>query len=211
MKAKENNNNFLTAGILAAIGASLCCITPVLAITAGISGAASVFSWLDPFRPYLIAATVLLLGFAWYGQLKSQKEDVACACEDEEDKNPFLHSKKFLSIITLLSVLLIAFPYYSSVFFSQPAKASASFVKQSVFDEVRLDIEGMTCAGCENSVNHILNSKEGVVETKADYESGTAKVIYDPTVVSPETFKAIIEDEIGYQVTNISIDSSNAY
>jgi mercuric ion transport protein len=44
--------------IITAITASLCCITPVLALIAGTSGIASTFSWIEPFRPYLIALTI---------------------------------------------------------------------------------------------------------------------------------------------------------
>lgn len=58
------------AGLISAIAASLCCITPVLALVAGSSGIAAGFSWLEPARPYLIGITILVLGFAWYQKLK---------------------------------------------------------------------------------------------------------------------------------------------
>ena len=61
----KKQNRLLGAGVLTAITASLCCITPVLAIVAGSSGIAASFSWLEPFRPFLIGLTVLVLGFAW--------------------------------------------------------------------------------------------------------------------------------------------------
>jgi mercuric ion transport protein len=73
---------------LTAISASLCCITPLLALLAGTSGLSSSFSWLDPLRPYLIGLTVLVLGFAWYQKLKSQKQ-VDCNC-DTTEKTPFI-------------------------------------------------------------------------------------------------------------------------
>ncbi len=52
------------AGLLAALAASLCCITPLLAVVGGLGGVASSFAWLEPFRPYLIVLTVGVLGFA---------------------------------------------------------------------------------------------------------------------------------------------------
>ena len=76
--------------ILTAIAASLCCITPVLAFVAGLGGMASAFSWLEPFRPYLIVLTVSVLAFAWYQKLKPRK-DIDCDCDDE--KAPFLQTK----------------------------------------------------------------------------------------------------------------------
>ena len=65
-------NIFLAIGT--ALLSSICCITPVLALIAGTSGLASSFSWLEPFRPYLIGLTILVLGFAWYQKLKAKKE-----------------------------------------------------------------------------------------------------------------------------------------
>lgn len=44
-----------------AIAASLCCIIPLLAFVAGVSGMASAFSWIVPIRPYLIAFTVIVV------------------------------------------------------------------------------------------------------------------------------------------------------
>ena len=62
----KSDNKLIGTGLLTAITASLCCITPVLALIAGTSGIASTFSWIEPFRPYLIGLTILVLGFAWY-------------------------------------------------------------------------------------------------------------------------------------------------
>ncbi len=53
------NNKGWAAGLLTAIAASLCCITPTLALLGGATGLVSSFSWIEPFRPYLIGLTVL--------------------------------------------------------------------------------------------------------------------------------------------------------
>ena len=70
----KTDNKLIGTGLLTAIAASLCCITPVLALIAGTSGLASTFSWLEPFRPYFIGLTILVLAFAWYQKLKPQKK-----------------------------------------------------------------------------------------------------------------------------------------
>ena len=80
---KPNSKRLLGVGLLSAVGASLCCITPVLALISGTTGFASTFSWLEPFRPYLIGITVLILGFAWYQKLKP-KNKIDCDCETDE-------------------------------------------------------------------------------------------------------------------------------
>src|SRR5690554_7743242 len=87
----KKDNKLIGAGILTAFAASLCCITPVLALIAGTSGLAASFSWLEPFRPYLIGLTILVLGFAWYQKLKPKKE-IDCDCETEDRKSTRLNS-----------------------------------------------------------------------------------------------------------------------
>lgn len=72
----------ILTGIIASLGASLCCITPVLAVLAGSAGLASTFSWLDPFRPYFIGLTVLVLAYVWWEKLKP-KEEISCECETQ--------------------------------------------------------------------------------------------------------------------------------
>ena len=98
-------NKLAITSLLTAITASLCCITPVLAIIAGSSGIASTFSWIEPFRPYLIGLTILILGFAWYQKLKPENE-IDCECETDDlpdskaGKPKFMQSKTFLGIVT---------------------------------------------------------------------------------------------------------------
>ena len=103
----KKNNKLVGAGLLTAFAASLCCITPVLALIAGTSGLASSFSWLEPFRSYFIGLTILVLGFAWYQKLKPKKE-IDCNCETDT-KPKFVQSKKFLGIVTAFAIIMLAF------------------------------------------------------------------------------------------------------
>jgi hypothetical protein len=89
----KSDNKLIGTGLLTAITASLCCITPVLALIGGTSGIASTFSWIEPFRPYLIGLTFLVLRFAWNQKLKPRKE-IDCECEMDE-KLKFIQSKIF--------------------------------------------------------------------------------------------------------------------
>lgn len=206
MGNKENNSKLIAAGIIAALGASLCCITPVLALVAGIGGVASAFSWLDPYRPYLITLTVGVLAFAWYQKLKPKKQAVVCDCEDDKQEKPFVQSKAFLGVVTVLALLLLSFPYYPDAFFPGPAnKAVAAVAQPAQLQKVSLKIEGMTCGGCESSVNYALSTKEGVLEAKTSYEERMANVTYDPALVTHETLIKAIEEEVGYAVTNIEL------
>lgn len=206
METKRTDTKLLAAGTLAALGASLCCITPVLALVAGVGGAASSFSWLDPLRPYLIALTFGVLAFAWYQQLKPKNEVLACDCEDDQQKKPFLQSKLFLGVVTAVALLLLSFPYYSSAFFPEPSpKTVTAAALPAQLQQAQLQIKGMTCGGCESSVNHALSSKEGVVEARASYDAGMARIVYDPALITPEVLKKAIEEEVGYIVTGVEL------
>lgn len=56
----------LVAGVLAAIGASVCCVGPLVLLTLGIGGAwIANLSALEPLRPWFIAATLVFLGLAF--------------------------------------------------------------------------------------------------------------------------------------------------
>ena len=52
----------------ATIAASLCCVTPVLAVLAGTSSLATSFSWLAPYHLYIVVFTILFLVYAQYSQ-----------------------------------------------------------------------------------------------------------------------------------------------
>lgn len=190
------------AGLLVAITASLCCITPVFATLAGIGGIASSFSWMEPFRLYLIGLTILVLGFAWYQKLRPRtQEEIDCACEDDE-KPSFWQSKKFLGIVTVFAVLMLAFPSYSGIFFPDNSNASnVIVVKESDILNAELSVKGMTCTGCEHSVNAALKNSEGVLEASSSYESGIATVKFDQTKVSVDQLATNVEEATGYKVT----------
>ena len=194
----KRENKLIGAGLLAAITASLCCITPVLALIAGTSGIASTFSWLEPFRPYLIGLTILVLGFAWYQKLKPQKE-IDCECETDE-KPKFIQSKKFLGIVTVFAIIMLAFPYYSSIFYPNIEK-QIIVVDKSDIKTMEFKISGMTCASCEEHVNHEVNKLNGIVNSKASYENGNAIVEFDKTKTNETEIEKAI-NATGYKVTN---------
>ncbi len=50
--------------------------------------------------------------------------------------------------------------------------------------KVKLDIEGMTCTGCEYSVETALTKIAGVTNAEADYEGKSAEVAFDPEVAA---------------------------
>ena len=162
MKTENTSKGLIGAGVLSALAASLCCITPVLALIAGSSGIAASFSWLEPARPYLIGITILVLGFAWYQKLKPKKADeIDCDCEEDE-KPSFLQSKKFLGIVTVLATVMLTFPYYSHIFYPD-TKANVIIVDSNNIQQASFEISGMTCTGCEEHIKHAVAQLPGFI------------------------------------------------
>ncbi len=64
--APLNAKDSLVAGVLAGIGASVCCVGPLVLLTLGIGGAwIGNLTALQPYRPIFIGLTLLFLGLAF--------------------------------------------------------------------------------------------------------------------------------------------------
>jgi copper chaperone CopZ len=189
------------AGLLAAIVASLCCITPVFSLLAGVGGIASAFSWMEPFRPYLIALTIGVLGFAWYQKLKPRTaEEITCACEEDE-KPTFWQSKKFLGIVTVFAVIMLAFPYYADSFYPETQLSES---KNVTFEsQYEISISGMTCTGCEEHVKLEIGKLSGITGLEVSYEKSNAVVTFDESKTGIEDVKSAVE-KTGYNVVSIN-------
>jgi mercuric ion transport protein len=193
----KSENKLAGLGLLTAISASLCCITPVLALLVGTSGLASTFSWLDPLRPYLIGLTVLVLGFAWYQKLKPQKKR-DCEC-DTTEKMSFIQTKKFLGVVTVFAGLMLAFPTYANIFFPN-YKVKTVVASQTDINTTEFLIEGMTCTGCEEHVTNEVKKLPGIIKTTTSYEIGNAIIEFDQTQTDIEEIERAISNT-GYSVT----------
>ncbi len=51
---------------------------------------------------------------------------------------------------------------------------------------IKLNISGMTCQGCANTVTRYLKREKGVEEVSIDLKAGSGVVVIDPEVTSEE-------------------------
>ena len=65
--------------------------------------------------------------------------------------------------------------------------------------EVTLNVEGMTCEGCENAVKAGVENLEGIASVESSHEEAWTKVKYDAGTTSVEEITAKIT-ETGYLV-----------
>ena len=110
--ATFNFKNSLVAGALAAIGASVCCVVPLVLLMMGIGGAwIASLTVLEPLRPWFIAATVLFVGLAFlrlYFQQPACEPGAACAQSSVLQRQRLIFWVVALVLLALLSVPWLA-------------------------------------------------------------------------------------------------------
>ena len=109
--ASEGIPGWLAAGgILAALGASSCCVLPFLLFTLGVSGAwIGNLTALAPYQPFFVAVAVGLLGI---GFLRLHRRDLGCTVGDACVRPASSRLSRFgLWTATGLVMVAVAFPY----------------------------------------------------------------------------------------------------
>ncbi|TMH48864.1 MAG: mercury transporter MerT [Betaproteobacteria bacterium] len=116
MKLDLSAGGALVGGALASIGASLCCVGPLVLVSLGIGGAwVSSLTTLEPARPIFMLATVALFGAAYWKLYRAPevcKPDEACA-------DPRVRGRQRTIFWAMLVVVapLLTFPWYAPLFY----------------------------------------------------------------------------------------------
>ena len=66
--------------------------------------------------------------------------------------------------------------------------------------EIKLDVQGMSCSGCEERIQKVLGRIEGVIRSSADHQAAEVRIIFDPNRTSEQALRGSIE-QAGYEVT----------
>ena len=114
--AQLTGRTSLIASAVAAVGASVCCVGPLVLLMLGVGG-----SWIgsltamEPFRPYLIGLTLLFLGLAFrrlYITPQPCAAGTACA-------NPAAVRRQRLTFWIVASLLLglLSVPWFSPLLY----------------------------------------------------------------------------------------------
>lgn len=115
MNQTTSSNRSLVASTLSAIGASLCCVGPLVLLTLGIGGTwISYLTALEPYRPIFIGVTLVFLGLAFRRlYLIPQACEPGTPCADPAN----LKRQRFLFwFVTVILIALVAFPWYAPLF-----------------------------------------------------------------------------------------------
>jgi copper chaperone CopZ len=98
--------------------------------------------------------------------------------------------------ILILAVLLIAFSCGQS---KQTKEEPAATATENNIVEVKLQVEGMHCSDCENSVAKGVNELAGIESVKASFADSVAVVRFDKTKTTQAEIAEKIEKR-GYTV-----------
>ena len=113
----ENNTSRLPiiGGLLAAVGAALCCVGPFVLVTVGISGAwISNLTLIEPYRPFFIAAVLGM--FAWsgwkiYQPVESFTPGTPCSSPEIRTRR-----KLIFWMALVIALILVISPYWIPLF-----------------------------------------------------------------------------------------------
>ncbi|MDP6437302.1 MAG: cation transporter [Gammaproteobacteria bacterium] len=61
-------------------------------------------------------------------------------------------------------------------------------------EQIKLQVEGMTCGGCVKSIQNALTARDGVSEASADLDNATVTVDFDPAIIQEIAIRTAIED-----------------
>lgn len=114
--AELNARGSLLAGVLAAVGASVCCVGPLVLVALGISGAwIGTLTALEPYRPLFIVLTLLFLGLAFR---KLYLAPQVCAPGAPCIEPRVIRRQRLIFwIVTVLLMGLLAVPWLAPLFY----------------------------------------------------------------------------------------------
>jgi len=106
----------MIAAIIAAIGASLCCIGPLVLLALGIGGSwMSNLTAMEPYRPIFIGITLVFIFLAFRKLYLVPRQ---CAPGDACAIPATLRNQRIIFwTVTLILIGILTFPYYGLVFF----------------------------------------------------------------------------------------------
>ncbi|WP_295899491.1 mercuric transporter MerT family protein [uncultured Vibrio sp.] len=105
----------LIGGMIAAIGASLCCAGPLILLLLGVSGSwISSLTMLEPYRPIFIVSVIIAFVLAAsriYRPIDECKEGSLCAIPKTRRRQ-----KMILWVTSTVALILVVSPYWIPVF-----------------------------------------------------------------------------------------------
>lgn len=191
--------------LLTAVFSSSCCWLPLLLVAFGAS-TASVGSYVEAYRPYLLVASVLLLGAAFYtAYFRKAPCDGSSECPTPNPKIVRLN-KTLLWFATVFVLGFAFFPNYVGKILGTADSESIS-IDRTGLTEFIVEVKGMTCEACAVHTQTSLNGIHGVKSAIVNYDEKRATILGDSRVNENLIHHAI--KSAGYNAERIDISDEN--
>ena len=188
--------------VVAAFGASLCCIGPLVALLLG-AGSLAAASGMEKWRPVFLGLTFALLAVAWYLVYRRPKAEgcgEAAACEA---RGKGTASRRILWVSTVVAIALAALPLYAGALarLLQPGRPPGSAAASVA--ALRVRIASMDCTACAVGIERMLAKTEGVARADIDFKTKEGVIEYDPARISPNRIVEVI-NETGFKAEPVA-------
>lgn len=170
--------------------ASACCLGPVVLAAIGFSGAGFAARF-ESYRVPLLAATAVMLGYAFY---QAYRREPAAVCANGSCRPGSSRGRAALWIIAAFAAATASFPYWSG-----PLARAVPVAAQAGEHTVTLSISGMDCAACTAGIRSALKKVPGVKEAAVDFGATEAVVIAASGVVDHAALIRAVEESGPYK------------
>ncbi|MCC7338404.1 MAG: copper ion binding protein [Pirellulaceae bacterium] len=202
--------------VVSAIMASACCWLPLALLAVGVSGV-GIAATLETYRPLFIVVTFGFLAAAFYFTYRPKKvasdpghgccapepavggnaEADCCAPAQKGRFSMVAMNKIMLWGVTVLAVAFLLFPHYVGALLGTAGGHTA--VVTPDMNRAVLQIEGMTCQGCEAVAEKAIRTVPGVLAVEVSYEKRQAVVGVDRSRDIPRDAILAALEKVSYQ------------
>ncbi len=191
----NNYKSSIAFALITILASRLCCIIPFIAIVSGMAGGATMFSFLEPYKPFLFLTSASILAFGFYQEYKSKNMEKMRPCCQANTRKKSKRNRKFLWSMTLISLLLFTFPLYSQYFIK--SNLNHTSVNSNNIKTIHIAIEGMSCQGCANNIMLQLSQTNGIMTDTVFFNNNLATITFDNAEITPQQIIDKI-NEIGF-------------
>jgi copper ion binding protein len=202
--------------VISAIMASACCWLPLALLAAGVSGV-GIAATLETYRPLFIVVTFGFLAAAFYFTYRPKKAaseaghaccppvspaasnaDADCCASAQKGRFSMMAMNKvMLWAVTILAVSFLLFPHYVGALVG--TSGGDAIVVTPDMKQAVLQIEGMTCKGCEAVTEKAIRTVPGVLAVEARHEKREAVVGVEESREMPRDEILAALAKVGYQ------------
>jgi mercuric ion transport protein len=111
----------------------------------------------------------------------------------------------WISIVAILLVACKAKTTESAE--SAGSKTTDLIVNPDAMVQLELSVDGMTCTGCENTINEGVSQIAGVIEVKSSFQNGITIVKFDSTLTNIDKISQVINEK-GYEVKGFAVHNT---